>query len=740
VSAVTKKRVEKAKKLAQMFEDFKINRLSPTDFCKKEGIHTSKFYYWRARYTEKGIEGLIDQREGMAYKMTKEVKDFIVEEKLKDRLKSGIDLSKMIENKFGKKISEIHIQQFLKELRLNDPTGRKAGKHKIKKRVIKNVVAGVGFLFGAVNVINGEEAISEVIREMKDSHSDGQRIHSHKVSTLLRYIRTLFFLPAFGMERPIELDSYDGKTLGAITSPDGRHARYRTTDRFLRDLTALKVGNDLSLALAGHYYKTFYGTEKLPVYIDGHFKAVWTLKNIPKGMHGMMDRVMPGLKEIFLNGNNGHPLLHKTCPGDRHLTKELLSIVEDFEKAIGLEIVNAVIFDGEGCSIDVFRAFDRLNEERENKFYPVTVLDSNQYRLDDFKIPDGKGTRVVEDSDFEVLKRNKRGKVVSRVALVEFNYLSNANRRQKGEDKEEYTMRCALVKKENGKHTVIVTTAPNVEIGSGSKLADLYYNRWPCQEAKFKEMAKYCNLKVNHGFKKKEVFNRMAAKKLETAEKSLNYHIRRLNNLEENLEGVKRQMGKSVTQREKAREKLMRQIEAIRDKISDQKGDMDNLKMQRGRKEGELVEVEAKYQNKRGSLGEKERVLDKTKNQILKLMEKKRVEVDKWKKELEKTPFYELDTETDRVMTNFKILYENSLLFAKEVFFDGNVGMEMMNRQFINHYGDLEILDGGKRFRFKLNKFDGKGLREKAMNACRIFNVKNIKTVDGISLEIVVKK
>ena len=73
-------------------------------------------------------------------------------------------------------------------------------------------------------------------------------------------------------------------------------------------------------------------------------------------------------------------------------------------------------------------------------------------------------------------------------------------------------------------------------------------------------------------------------------------------------------------------------------------------------------------------------------------------------------------------------------------FFEGNVGMEMMGRQFINHYGDLEILDGGKRFRFKLNKFDGKGLREKAVKACGIFNAKKIKTVDGISPEIVVKK
>ena len=76
----------------------------------------------------------------------------------------------------------------------------------------------------------------------------------------------------------------------------------------------------------------------------------------------------------------------------------------------------------------------------------------------------------------------------------------------------------------------------------------------------------------------------------------------------------------------------------------------------------------------------------------------------------------------DHLMTNFKILHENSLLFAKEVFFDGNVGVELMIRQFINHYGDLEILDSGKRFRFKLNRFDGRGLTKIAVKGCEVFN------------------
>jgi len=91
-------------------------------------------------------------------------------------------------------------------------------------------------------------------------------------------------------------------------------------------------------------------------------------------------------------------------------------------------------------------------------------------------------------------------------------------------------------------------------------------------------------------------------------------------------------------------------------------------------------------------------------------------------------------------MTNFKILHENSLLYAKDVFFEEEIGMVMLVKQFVNHYGDLDILDGGKRFRFKLNKFDGKELTKRARRACEIFNDLEIRTADGVLLELVVKR
>ena len=592
-----------------------------------------------------------------------------------------------------------------------------------------------------MNAIGGEAVILELIlKHLAENIPDGRRIYRHKKSTILRYIRTLFLLPAFDMERPIDLDSYGQRTLGALTSPDGRHVRYKATDRFLRDITALEVGDDISIALSSCYFKTFYGVEEMPVYIDGHFKAVWTLKNIPRGKHGMMDRVMPGLEQVFLNGQMGHPLLHRTCPGDRHLTKELLGIVEDFEKAVGDEVVNVVVFDGEGCSLKVFKAFDVLNEWREKEIYSLTVLDSNQYRFEDFKIKDeiDDNQRPVREQDFDVYKRDKKGRVRSRVALVEFDYLSNTNRRRK--DKDEYLMRCALAKKNNDKLTAIATTMPMDEIDSGAELADLYYNRWPCQEAKFKEMTKYCNLNVNHGFSKKEVFNRMADKRLKTAETSLAYDVRRLGNLKKKYEDVKRQVEKRTVGNEKNKEKLKGQIGKIKGRLQDGRGDENKLRVRLEKKIVELGQLGGKYQGKIIVLREREKTLNKKEKQILKSIEQNKLKVDRWKGEVENTPFYEIDTEMDHTMTNFKILYENSLLYAKDIFFEGEIGMGMLVKHFINHYGDLEVLDSGKRFRFKLNKFDGKGLTKRARRACEIFNDLKIRTADGVLLELAVKR
>ena len=591
-----------------------------------------------------------------------------------------------------------------------------------------------------MNAIGGEQTILEVIQQhLKESTPDDMRICKHKRSTLLQYIRTLFFLPVFDMERPVDLDSYERNTLGIITSPSGNQVKYRTTDRFLRELTNIKIGNEMSRSLLCCYYNTFYaGNTEMSVYVDGHFKAVWTLKNIPKGKHGMMDRIMPGHEEVFLNGNNGHPLLHKTCPGDRHLTKELLPIVEEFENTIGKEVTNMVVVDAECCSLDQFKEFDKINKDRKTNNYLLTMMDSNQYRFEDFKIRDDNGLRPVEDCDFIQYKYDKKDRVRNWVTLAEFDYLSNANRKRK--NKTPYMVRCSMVKKKNDTLSVIATNQPFDEISSGKELADQYYNRWPCQEAKFKEMTKYCNLNVNHGFTKTKVFNRMADKRLKKSEKSLGYNMRRLENLMEKYAHVKRQRGKQNIRFKKDLEKLESQMEQINERLKNHKGDENKQRKRWEKKVRKTGQLEGLHQEKIRVLSEIEKTLGKRKKQILKSIEQNKMEVIRWKKELEDTPFYEIDTEMDHIVTNFKILLENTLLYTKDIFFEGKVGMGQLIKQFINHYGDLQILEGGNRFKFRLNKFDGRGLTKKMRNACKIFNEMKIRTTDGILLEMTVKR
>ncbi len=128
MSAITEKRLEKAKELAKMFEDFEKSGLGSIEFCKKAGIQTSRFYYWRSRYRKEGIKGLVDHREGTAYKITEQVKEFIRNVKMADRLKSSYDISKLVEKRFNMKVRPRHIRAVLEGLGLNDPVGRKPGK------------------------------------------------------------------------------------------------------------------------------------------------------------------------------------------------------------------------------------------------------------------------------------------------------------------------------------------------------------------------------------------------------------------------------------------------------------------------------------------------------------------------------------------------------------------------------------------------------------------------------------
>jgi len=759
--SITEKQIRKAHELENIFKKFERSGLPVKKFCDVNNIPRDKFYYWKPRYDDKGIAGLIDQRKGTIHKITDKERKFIQETKIKEPYKSGADIADDIYKRFGKKVSSSQINRVTNDMCLNDSVGRKPGKI-LKKllRVFNNVIAGYGLVFGAMNALDGEKIILDTTLQSLENISDNKllenssfRLHKHRTSTLLRYIRTLFLLPLLDMKRPIDLTGYEGKTLGALTTYSEEYSGYKTTDRFLRNVTELGISEVLGKELARKYCKTFYGVgfkDGLIIYIDAHMKVVWTSKNIPKGKHGMMDKVVTCLKEFVINGSKGHPLISSTHPGDRHMTKEIFNAISRLEESVGKEIVKLVVYDKEGNSLDILEEFDRLNQNRERKMYPVFLFKQDKYDSeDDFKVryyENGElRYRSVKEEDYVIYKANKKGEVVSKVALTEIDYKLKENKKRK-KNKEVFMVPCALVKTvKDGKLSPVGTLMPYEEIEDPMSIPDIYYARYPNQEAVFRSMINHSNLNVSYGFKKNLVENRTALRKLEDATKSLNHNEKKLGTAKKHLQDVQDKM---LQRMEDKQQKLM----VFNAKMNDIKNAWESEKdqKQRSKLRNELDSIEREKSAFEDKISDEIMCLEREmlnltqkKKAFTTIVEKKTNEVEKYKTKYENELLYEIDTEMDHLMLNFKILHENALMFAKERFFpeDCDLGIDLLIRYFFTHYGDIKIYGDpkGELMVFVLNRFDSEEHEKMMENVCKKFNALSIRTADGLLLRAMIK-
>ena len=124
----TNKQLTKMKDLEKMFKQQEKSGLSVAKFCKKKGIHQSKYYYWKRRYEEQKEKGLIDKRQGVVYRVPKQRRNFITQYKIKNPSSSCRELAEEFKKKYGETIHFTHVAQILREENLNDPVGRKPKK------------------------------------------------------------------------------------------------------------------------------------------------------------------------------------------------------------------------------------------------------------------------------------------------------------------------------------------------------------------------------------------------------------------------------------------------------------------------------------------------------------------------------------------------------------------------------------------------------------------------------------
>jgi len=336
---------------------------------------------------------------------------------------------------------------------------------------------------------------------------DTTRLAHQRASTNQQLSRTLLFMPVAEQFRPWDLRTYTGGQLAVLSGREQAYG-YRTTERFLSEVAQAGANQSLSARVA-HWSYHLWHTKGVPsdtYYVDGHHKAVYSGKLIPRGLVGRLDKVLGCRGLVVLNDAQGHPLASVTSRGDQHLTKGLPVVVQHFEAAVGQAFkVSRLVVDREVMGGEFLAS--ELGEGREI----VTILKENQYhRVESFQ----------EVGEFVPWLYDKEGQIIKEVAsaLFELKVISPVTGQP-------LTLKVALIRqpKSYGKEAKvipIVSTSLEAEVtapspGEAVGLATAYRKRWPVQENVFKDWLIPLGLDINHGYKKTEVLNSEVVKKRE---------------------------------------------------------------------------------------------------------------------------------------------------------------------------------------------------------------------------------
>ena len=203
----------------------------------------------------------------------------------------------------------------------------------------------------------------EIVESCLETASEGyQEAHPE---TSLRVIQSepetnwhkldhLLYLPIMGLTRPRDLYYYQGEGLKVL---HGFTYRYLTLEHFLGQLTRLQVGYPLADALANGYSQAWYpGENPLFIFTDWHVKPHWTKHPAHSGHIAMWGRVMPGTKQLLINGPGGRLLGGWNYVVDSHLTHVLVDLEADLATKLQRPIAHNV-FDSEGGGLPIAKRY-----------------------------------------------------------------------------------------------------------------------------------------------------------------------------------------------------------------------------------------------------------------------------------------------------------------------------------------------------------------------------------------------
>ena len=533
---------------------------------------------------------------------------------------------------------------------------------------------------------------------VKPNATQDLRLWHSQAAPLIAKQHTLAFLPFFEpLRRPCHLDGYNNADLGLLSGSGATYHAF-TIEQHLHELTQAHVSEPWGQALARRYWRVGYRNKPTAnrhvFYLDAHEKLLWTQQPVAKGFVSARHEVHACLKQFYLHGCDGQVLYCEMHSGDAHLSEQLLPVIEHFEQAIGQAVVHVIVADREGLSADVLVALHRRKKAL------ITLLRANQYTSEaDF----------VRRSRFRQIRDPRTGLVTHRVADADFALT------------ETLQVRCGLLYdlERPDRLIVVVTTLTRHQEPDIRRPVSWYLARWDIQENSFRALEAFEPLDLNFGVKRKRcVPNRPVLAKI--AE------------LTPHLQAVTHKIETKVQQREAQQQRIEHQIVRYDEKLAAGVQQQNRLAA-KGQRE-RLAQLQTRmtddrtrhYQRLNRALT-RQRDLDRQ----IDAHRQEQTQVVQHLAELDPhAPFFDVDTETDQLMTHLRIAVYNSALFAREHYFDPAYQRTTpftLWRLFFSQAGYYREDETG--LHITLKPFRNPKLQQAARAACIRFNRDRIKTI-----------
>ena len=361
-------------------------------------------------------------------------------------------------------------------------------------------------------------------------------VHS-ELETLWYKLDHLLYLPILGLTRPRDLYYYQRQGLQVL---HGFTYKYLPLEHFLGQLTRLQVGYPLADTLARVYSQAWYpGNAPLFIFADWHVKPHWTKHPAHSGHVTMWGRVMPGTKQLFINGPEGHILGGWNDQVDTHLSRVLVKLEVNLATTLGRPIAYTIV-DSEGGGLPTAERYAEAHRE-----YLSALPRQGNHSLAAFEVL-GEWEPVEKDPDHEAV------------------YAQWQDPKKAREDPRRLVL---LRRLQDVDPTRVYAGCIPKELSAGAVPAR-FRQRWPYQERVIRQAVNGANLNANYGYTYQEVSNRTqrrrweaAQKKVEVSERKLAQHREALINLRHKLKTLRQTCHEKQAKLEEEIEAQQRELE-----------------------------------------------------------------------------------------------------------------------------------------------------------------------------------